>query len=127
MRRRSREVAAGQDDVVSGQVPDFEEELTKDEVAAAPSDTGDPDVIVQAKIPQDIRDRYEVHSYRNAATILCETRATEFADLLAALREFSLTSKMVRTAGGNESETSAVPALFAPASLRFSLAPRFSQ
>jgi hypothetical protein len=63
---------------------------------------------------------------RNAATILCETRATEFDDLLAALREFSLTSKLIRTAGGDESEISAVLGLFGPAALRFSLAPRFS-
>jgi hypothetical protein len=55
-------MAANEDEVSSAQAPDFEEELTKDEVAAAPSDTGDPEAIVQAKIPQDIRDRYEVYS-----------------------------------------------------------------
>jgi hypothetical protein len=82
----------------------FEEELTKDEIASKPSDTGDPEAIVQAKIPEDIRNRYEVYSYRNAATILRETRSTEFDDLLTALREFNITTKMIRTAGGNESE-----------------------
>ena len=83
---------------------DLEEELTRDDVASSPSDTGDPSVIVEAKIPADIRALYEVYSYRNAATILSETREPEFADLLKALRAFRLTTTMIRTAGGNESE-----------------------
>jgi hypothetical protein len=83
---------------------DLAEEISKGEVADAPSDTGDPTAIVEAKIPQDIRDRYEVYSYRNAATILCETRKAEFDDLLKALRDFKITKKMIRTAGGNESD-----------------------
>jgi hypothetical protein len=88
---------------------DLAEELSKDEVASAPSDTGDPAATVEAKIPEDIRKRYEVYSYRNAAVILSEARPSEFADLLKALREFKLTTKMIRTAGGNESE---IPKLF---------------
>ena len=83
---------------------DLEEEVTKDEVAFTPSDTGDPAEIVAAKIPQDIRDRYEIFSYRNAAVILSETRSKEFSDLLTALRDFRITKKMIRTAGGNESD-----------------------
>ncbi len=83
---------------------DLEAEATKDEIATAPSDTGDPAAIVEAKIPQDIRDRYEVYSYRNAAVILSETRRAEFDDLLKALREFKINKKMIRTAGGNESD-----------------------
>jgi hypothetical protein len=83
---------------------DLAEEISKDEVAAAPSDTGDPTAIVEAKIPEDIRGKYEIYSYRNAATILSETRKAEFDDLLKALRNFKITKKMIRTAGGNESE-----------------------
>jgi Restriction endonuclease BglII len=83
---------------------DLAEEISKDEVAAAPSDTGDPTAIVEAKIPEDIRGKYEIYSYRNAATILSETRKAEFGDLLKALRDFKITKKMIRTAGGNESE-----------------------
>jgi hypothetical protein len=97
-------MAAKGNGIVEDQAEDFEEELNKDEVASSPSDTGDPQAIVNTKVPQDIRDRYEVYSYRNAATILKETRSAEFDDLLAALRGFSLTTKMIRTAGGNESE-----------------------
>ena len=83
---------------------DLEEEVTKDEVASRPTDTGDPEWVVEAKIPADIRERYEVHSYRNAAVILSETRKTEFDGLLNALREFRITTGMIRRAGGNESE-----------------------
>ena len=83
---------------------DLAEELAKDEVAAAPADTGDPAEIVEAKIPQDIRDRYEIYSYLNSAAILSETRKAEFDDLLGALRAFKITTTMIRTAGGNESD-----------------------
>jgi hypothetical protein len=85
-------------------VPDLEAEISQEEIAHAPGETGDPASVVEAKIPQDIRDRYEVYSYRNAAVILSETRKEEFADLLDALRAFKITTTMIRTAGGNESD-----------------------
>lgn len=90
-------------------ISDLVEEVTIDEVALAPAETGDPVSIVEAKIPADVRERYEVYSYRNAAAILCETRKEDFEDLLKALRAFKITKKMIRTAGGNESE---IPKLF---------------
>lgn len=88
---------------------DLAEEISKDQIALKPSDTGDPQAIVDKMIPEDIRERYEVYSYRNAATILSETRMPEFDDLLEALRSFSITTTMIRTAGGNESD---IPKLF---------------
>lgn len=88
---------------------DLVEEITKDEIASAPSETGDPVSIVEAKIPADLRQIYDVYSYRNAATILAETHRQDFEDLLKALRAFKITKKMIRTAGGNESE---MPKLF---------------
>ena len=98
------------DEVTEQEGPlDLAEEISKDEVAVAPSDTGDPTAIVEKSIPQDIRDRYEIYSYRNAATILSQTRKAEFNDLLKALEDFKITKKIIRTAGGNESD---VPKLF---------------
>ena len=70
-------------------ISDLVEEVAKDEVALAPAETGDPASIVAAKIPADVRERYEVYSYRNAAAILCETRKEDFEDLLKALRAFT--------------------------------------
>lgn len=93
------------DEVTEQEEPlDLAEEISKDEVAVAPSDTGDPTAIVEESIPQDIRERYEIYSYRNAATILSQTRKAEFEDLLKALRDFKITKTMIRTAGGNESD-----------------------
>ena len=83
---------------------DLEEETSRDEVALNPSETGDPVDVVERAIPEDIRERYEVHSYRNAAVILSQAKREEFDDLLTALRAFRITTTMIRTAGGNESE-----------------------
>lgn len=95
---------AQEEELESEDSTDLVEEISKTEIATAPSDTGDPANIVDAKIPSDIRERYEIYSYRNAAAILSETRRAEFTDLLQALREFKITKNMIRTAGGNESD-----------------------
>jgi len=76
---------------------------------AAPSDAADPQAIVERMIPADVRSRYEVVSYRNAAVILAETQSREFNEVLDALRAFAITTAMIRKAGGNESE---MPKLF---------------
>lgn len=51
-----------------------DEEIENEDVAESPSEMADPADIVNAKIPKDIRDRYEIYSYRNAAIILAESR-----------------------------------------------------
>lgn len=83
---------------------DLAEEISQAEIASAPTDVGDPASIIEAKIPDDIRARYEIYSYRNAATILSETRKAEFENLLRALRDFRITKKMIRMPGKNESD-----------------------
>lgn len=83
---------------------DFEGEVSKDEVAHGPGEAADPQWLVDAKIPADIRAKYEVYSYRSAATILAESHPEEFKDLCDALRAFTITEAMIRTAGGNESD-----------------------
>lgn len=92
----------------------FEEEVSRDEVALGPGEAADPQWLVDAKIPDDLRGKYEVYSYRSAATILAESHPEEFAELCQALRDFTITRQIIRTAGGNESE---VPKLLS-ASLR---------
>lgn len=93
-------------------VDDFQEAVSRDEVADAPGEAGDPAWLVEAKIPADLREKYEVYSYRSAATILAESHPDEFAELCDALRTFSITKAMIRTAGGNESD---VPKLLSAA------------
>jgi len=82
----------------------LDDEISHEEIANAPNEAADPQELVDSKIPQDIRDRFEIYSYRNAAVILSESHTEEFNDLLEALREFSITTQMIRTAGGNESD-----------------------
>lgn len=84
--------------------PDLAEEVEADEVALQPNDAADPPSLVQAKIPKDILDLYEIYSYRNAAVILSEARPKEFGELLQALKDFRISKDMIRRAGGNESE-----------------------
>ncbi|MFL5294812.1 MAG: BglII/BstYI family type II restriction endonuclease [Phenylobacterium sp.] len=93
---------------------DFEAEVSKDEVALGPGDAADPQWLVDSKIPADIRAKYEIYSYRSAATILAESHPEEFEDLCNALRAFTISEMMIRTAGGNESD---IPKLLS-ASLR---------
>jgi hypothetical protein len=75
-----------------------------EDIAAAPSESADPTEIVRQKIPADIFEKFEIFSYRNAAVILSETRKAEFDEILTALRDFTITTDMVRRAGGNESD-----------------------
>lgn len=91
---------------------DLLEEVSKSEIARAPSDAGDPEALVIAKMPRDILDKYEVHSYRGAAVILSESHPKHFDELMGALREFRITTQMIRMAGGNESD---IPKLFSQA------------
>jgi hypothetical protein len=93
---------------------DLEDEVSRDEIANAPSEAGDPQWLVDDQIPPDLREKYEVYSYRSAATILAVSHPQEFAELCEALREFAITKTMIRTAGGNESD---IPKLLS-ASLR---------
>lgn len=81
-----------------------ERESLVDDVSLVPNEAADPSAVVDRKVPLDIRSKYEVVSYRNAAVILAETRPREFDEILDALRAFQITTKMIRMAGGNESE-----------------------
>lgn len=98
-------MAGGEDD-------EFEEEVSRDEVAYAPDEAADPPWLIEKMIPADLRAKYEVYSYRSAATILKEGHPEEFEELCRALRDFTITTTIIRTAGGNESE---VPKLFSAA------------
>lgn len=83
---------------------DLEEDESTEDVALRPSDAADPAWLVEKKIPEDLRKKYEVYSYRSAATILAEGFPEQFEDLCGMLRDFEITTTIIRTAGGNESE-----------------------
>jgi hypothetical protein len=88
---------------------DLIDEISSGEAALRPSDIADPDWLVKAKLPADILEKYEVHSYRSAAVILSEGHAELFAEICEALRQFQISSTIIRTAGGNESD---IPKVF---------------
>lgn len=87
---------------------DLEEDLvteeSKGDVSLRPNENADDAALVERLVPAKIREKYEIVSYRNAAVILSQARNGEFENILKALEDFSLTTKMIRTAGGNESE-----------------------
>lgn len=83
---------------------DGDEAASTDDVSLKPNENADPQDIVDRKVPQSVRDKYEVYSYRNAAVILAEARQQEFAEIVSALDAFKITTDMIRTAGGNESD-----------------------
>ena len=83
---------------------DFEEEAPRHDVALAPSDAGDPRDLVERMVPPDLLEKYEVYSYGSAATILAHSHPAIFEELCEALRAFSITRTIIRTAGGNESD-----------------------
>lgn len=57
-------------------------------------------------VPEDLRTLYHVHEWRNAAGILETACPAEWADIVAALREFRLLRSEVQAAGGNRSPIS---------------------
>ena len=54
-------------------------------------------------VPEDLRELYHVHEWRNAAGILETACPAEWADIVAVLREFRLYRSEVKAAGGNRS------------------------
>lgn len=83
---------------------DLSIEDLEEDVETEPNEAADPAARTASKIPKDILEKYDILSYRNAAVILAETWPSEFAELLEALRNFQITTQMIRTAGGNESD-----------------------
>lgn len=54
-------------------------------------------------IPDNLRAKFEVFSYRNAANILKNSFPQQYADVMAALENFEITTQQIRTPGGSKS------------------------
>lgn len=80
-------------------------------VAAAGSDRSD-DIstgkaadnfgLVEALFPDELRQKFEIYSYRNAASILASSFPDHFANLIEALSNFTISTTMIRTPGGSK-------------------------
>src|SRR6266508_3371564 len=80
------------------------EEGAEDDISLRPNENADDRALVERLVPAKVREKYEIVSYRNAAVILSQARNGEFEDILKGLEAFTLTTQMIRTAGGNESD-----------------------
>lgn len=74
------------------------------DVASRPGPNADSAVDVARYISPEVLARYEVHSYRHAASILANEFPRELADIQDALMRFSITPQEIGMPGGNESD-----------------------
>jgi hypothetical protein len=86
---------------------DDEEDIEYEPVEAA-SDISygrfaDSSDVIRQFVPADILERFECYSYRNSAGILSTRFPTLADEIWGALRRFQITTKMIRTPGGNKS------------------------
>ncbi|MGR3710114.1 MAG: BglII/BstYI family type II restriction endonuclease [Alterinioella nitratireducens] len=64
----------------------------------------DPSNVVAAVFAEDLTSKFEIFSYRNAASILKVGFPEHFRELEALLRRFKISKTMIRSPGGSKSE-----------------------
>ena len=74
---------------------DLDSEVPTAEIADNPN-------IVNKLFPSEIRLKFEIFSYRNAATILESSFPNQFSDIIDALEIFEITTDMIRMPGGSK-------------------------
>lgn len=74
-----------------------------DDVALRPASNADDPADVDRYISAEVRDLYEVYSYRHAAAILATSFPDELAEIELALLDFRITVRDIGIPGGNES------------------------
>lgn len=71
--------------------------------------------VVEKALPEKLQQKFEIHSYRNAASILSSSFPKQYADIVRALDAFSITTSQIRTPGGSKSVIAKyVDTLFGP-------------
>ena len=66
------------------------------------SSVADDRPLVESAFPLPVRQKFEIHSYRNAATILSRNFPRQFEQIIDALEAFEITRTMIRSPGGNK-------------------------
>lgn len=97
--------------MANGQVPELDnggeeqevEAQAADDVALRPGPNADSPADVERYISAEVRELYDVYSYRHAAAILANSFPDELAEIEAALLAFRITTRDIGTPGGNES------------------------
>jgi len=62
----------------------------------------DSSTLIEQAFGANLRSKYEIFSYRNAATIVQASFPDQFRQLTTALEEFSIAPEMIRTPGGSK-------------------------
>lgn len=88
------------DDDLNDESSDVEADIVQTET----NDKADPDSLLRNTLPEDLQDRYKFASYGRAISVLAHGFPEEYAEIVDALRRFSITTDMIRKPGGNESE-----------------------
>jgi hypothetical protein len=84
---------------------DDDETGAEDSVIQTESDDqADPYSLIESTLPSDLREKYSFASYGRALSVLAHGFGDEFFEILQTLREFEISTDMIRKPGGNESE-----------------------
>lgn len=79
-------------------------EATASDVDLTPETNADSPADIEKYISEDVRELYDVYSYRHAAAILATSFPDELEDLERALLAFRISKRDIGMPGGNESE-----------------------
>ena len=83
---------------------DSTDDVEADIVQTELNERADPSALLESTLPPDLRQKYAFASYGRALSVLAHGFPSEFAEIVDALRSFSITTDMIRKPGGNESE-----------------------
>lgn len=74
------------------------------DIALTPNANADTREEIEQSISEDILNKYDVYSYRHAATILKNSFPDHFSEIESMLRKFTITTVDIGIPGGNESD-----------------------
>ena len=66
------------------------------------STIADDKSLIDRVFPSDVREKFEIYSYRGAATILAQNFPEQFAQVVDVLKEFEINTDMIRMPGGSK-------------------------
>jgi len=90
-------------DLAASEAKEQEAEIV-DDVPLRPGPNADDPADIERYISAEVRELYDVYSYRHAAAILANSFPDELKEIEKALLEFRITVRDIGTPGGNESD-----------------------
>lgn len=97
-------MAQNSDSNIDDQDVDVHEADAQDDIATRPGPNADSQADIERYISPEVRQRYDVFSYRHAAAILANSFPEQLREIEAALLAFSITKHDIGFPGGNESD-----------------------